>query len=420
MARAVVTEDYYSTLEVSQFATLETIRESYKKLALRFHPDKNRDKTATSDFQRLARAWETLKDPAKRSEYDKNYVRTAKRRSAEEVSEAAARAKRRREDLDRQARGQWGRESAQQSSANGDKQRHPDEEKRGEKARAWKALASEDYLSRLQTWVDFRNGHMILIFNCRSLMRKHELDLEEQTREDDSQVIRKFHDAIDRSLSSGHMIPDHAAIVSKLMDARKKYTTRLQQSIEESRRRLDQFTLELETAWRLYEEAEAKMRQDRTRQSLEILGPRELNPPLFSIIGRRGRAINYWTALSRVKAAVKLTSSFEGPSEGPWHYAGEWEHVDGEHICGRCDKSTFHIIPECGPARCPGCEMVVCNDCCRDLKLLREYGEWLSGSLDDGESLFSLEFDSSAEPTSSRDSWSSFNTPYGYTDEWKS
>src|SRR5215469_17302485 len=189
MARAVVTEDYYSTLEVSQFATLETIRESYKKLALRFHPDKNRDETATSDFQRLARAWETLKDPAKRAEYDKNYVRTAKRRNAEEVSEAVARAKRRREDLDRQARAQWGREPTEQSSANGDKQRNPHEERRREKARAWKALASEDYKSRLQAWIDFRNRHMILIFNCRRVMRKHKSDLEEQSREDDLQVI---------------------------------------------------------------------------------------------------------------------------------------------------------------------------------------------------------------------------------------
>ena len=83
MARAVVTEDYYSLLEVSQFASLATIRESYKKLALKFHPDKNKGETATSDFQRLAIAWETLKDPGKRAEYDRNYVGIAKRKHRE-------------------------------------------------------------------------------------------------------------------------------------------------------------------------------------------------------------------------------------------------------------------------------------------------------------------------------------------------
>jgi curved DNA-binding protein CbpA len=46
-------EDFYAILEVSPFAELGAIRESYKRLALRCHPDKNRDVKATEDFQRL-------------------------------------------------------------------------------------------------------------------------------------------------------------------------------------------------------------------------------------------------------------------------------------------------------------------------------------------------------------------------------
>jgi len=46
-------EDFYAILEVHPFAPVEKIRESYRRLALRCHPDKNRDVRATEDFQRV-------------------------------------------------------------------------------------------------------------------------------------------------------------------------------------------------------------------------------------------------------------------------------------------------------------------------------------------------------------------------------
>jgi curved DNA-binding protein CbpA len=69
MARAVVTEDYYSVLGVSQSATSAVIREAYKKCALKYHPDKNLDnrEETTAAFQQLVVAWETLKDTTKRA-----------------------------------------------------------------------------------------------------------------------------------------------------------------------------------------------------------------------------------------------------------------------------------------------------------------------------------------------------------------
>ena len=399
MATTSVTEDYYSLLEVSQFATFAAIREAYKKQALRFHPDKNRGESATSDFQRLSRAWETLKDPTKRAEYDRNYVK-GKRKREEVREEEANRARRRREDVDRDATARWGRDAGQSSSRTGEPKESPDDAELRQKIRTWKTVARNDYLSRLKTWADFRNRHANLIIECQRLVHNHASNLDAQTKEEDSDMAKKFWDAIERS---GQQIQDPAAILSKIMEARKIHIQNLVRAREDSQKRLAQLVVELENDRRRYEAEEGKARQTRIREALEILGPRDLNPPLFSMIDRRGRAINIWKALSRVKTAVTFSSSLQEIPEGPWHKAGEWERVVGEHTCGRCDQSAFHFIPECGPAKCPGCGVVVCNGCHRDLRLLREYEEWiLSLDSDSRSSLFSFEFGSSDEPNTSR------------------
>ncbi|KFY30714.1 hypothetical protein V493_01724 [Pseudogymnoascus sp. VKM F-4281 (FW-2241)] len=73
MAPALITEDYYMVLGVGQTAPLELVLRSYKNLALLLHPDRNTNHDATEAFQRLARAYETLKDESKRREYDAIY-----------------------------------------------------------------------------------------------------------------------------------------------------------------------------------------------------------------------------------------------------------------------------------------------------------------------------------------------------------
>ncbi|ORX98815.1 DnaJ domain-domain-containing protein [Clohesyomyces aquaticus] len=73
MAPAPITEDYYLVLEVLQSASLELITRSYKRLALKLHPDRNRSHDATEAFQLLGRAYETLRDESKRRAYDLIY-----------------------------------------------------------------------------------------------------------------------------------------------------------------------------------------------------------------------------------------------------------------------------------------------------------------------------------------------------------
>jgi len=64
--------DYYEILEVSRTATDQEIKSSYRKLALKFHPDRNPgDKTAEEQFKVAAEAYAILSDGEKRARYDR-------------------------------------------------------------------------------------------------------------------------------------------------------------------------------------------------------------------------------------------------------------------------------------------------------------------------------------------------------------
>src|SRR5258707_15588558 len=63
--------DYYTVLGVNRDASDEDIKKSYRKLAMKFHPDRNPDdKGSEEKFKEAKEAYEILTDPKKRAAYD--------------------------------------------------------------------------------------------------------------------------------------------------------------------------------------------------------------------------------------------------------------------------------------------------------------------------------------------------------------
>ncbi|XP_078485547.1 dnaJ homolog subfamily B member 4-like [Ciona intestinalis] len=63
-------KDYYKVLGISRSASEDEIKKAYRKLALKYHPDKNKSASAEEKFKEIAEAYEVLSDPEKKKMYD--------------------------------------------------------------------------------------------------------------------------------------------------------------------------------------------------------------------------------------------------------------------------------------------------------------------------------------------------------------
>ncbi|MCX6663228.1 MAG: molecular chaperone DnaJ [Euryarchaeota archaeon] len=66
----MVKKDYYEILGIDHSASKEEIKKAYRKLALKYHPDKNKDKGAEDKFKEISEAYAVLYDDEKRKMYD--------------------------------------------------------------------------------------------------------------------------------------------------------------------------------------------------------------------------------------------------------------------------------------------------------------------------------------------------------------
>ncbi len=65
-------QDYYACLEVGREASADELKRSYRKLAMKYHPDRNPgDKTSEAKFKEINEAYDVLKDEQKRAAYDR-------------------------------------------------------------------------------------------------------------------------------------------------------------------------------------------------------------------------------------------------------------------------------------------------------------------------------------------------------------
>src|SRR3990172_7820236 len=63
--------DYYDVLGVSRNASAEEIKKAFRKLAMRYHPDRNKEDGAEARFKEIGEAYEVLSDSEKRAAYDR-------------------------------------------------------------------------------------------------------------------------------------------------------------------------------------------------------------------------------------------------------------------------------------------------------------------------------------------------------------
>ena len=64
--------DYYEVLGVSKTTPSNEIKTQYRKLALKFHPDRNKSAEAGEHFKEISEAYAVLSDPEKRKVYDQH------------------------------------------------------------------------------------------------------------------------------------------------------------------------------------------------------------------------------------------------------------------------------------------------------------------------------------------------------------
>ena len=82
--------DYYEVLGVSKTSSQHEVKQQYRKLALKFHPDRNQYSDAEEHFKEISEAYAVISDPRKKQVYDQYGQYSDAEEHFKEISEAYA------------------------------------------------------------------------------------------------------------------------------------------------------------------------------------------------------------------------------------------------------------------------------------------------------------------------------------------
>lgn len=379
---ATTHEDHYATLSLTPTASATDIKKAYKRLALRWHPDKSDLANATVEFHRLGRAWEVLGDETRRAEYDAIYISAVEReqlaqrerkRKAEEddAMNLAEMVKRRREEIDRDAMAAWTKPTPPETSWD------------ALRIQAWKAKAREEYLGREKRWMELRQRYVNLLRDVRGVVEFQRT--RKSVREGGTTKFQEVLANFDRVPSQYPTSPAIREYLQRFIKTEPMTPPSECEDLPSQPPWLTELSslmsAELEEAAKSYDKEEFAARQIIIRQGLEILGPPDLKAPMFEAIDRRGKAINRLKMMVNFGTAAKFPGILEGVCGGLRHaeprFNGTWSS-GGDETCGRCDQET-ESMAEC--RTCSRCGALLCNRCIRGGRLMAEYRVWITGEL---------------------------------------
>ncbi|PTB65721.1 DnaJ-domain-containing protein [Trichoderma citrinoviride] len=407
MAPSQITEDYYKVLGIPQSAGSDAIRTSYRKLALKYHPDRNpNNPQATAQFQLLEAAYSTLFDPERRRLYDIQYESIKRNSAKPDASQnpPPPQASNKKPDQSykiqmekleatiQQLRNRKDELARQLAKARDELQAQADMDAEEEASRnSWygyffaKSQSAEEKLARQRRMVDNRAARTVReaelkrltsrVATAQSLVEdiqrrvqekvseRHRLQMQETRRQQDArlaelrrqQAMQREREERAREEAERRQREEWAERVRKAQEAERVWKA------EEAERRKAQ------EAERLRRAEEAKKHDEFLWQFLEDLpteysNTRETFQPAKqtktgserSQRGKRSRAGNtmggQWGEASDIRDSLCLHRSW-------------WEKEDGRHECERCLDTTRRFA-----FRCPSCRMVACADCRNILK----------------------------------------------------
>ncbi|KAL6876799.1 DnaJ domain-containing protein [Trichoderma novae-zelandiae] len=413
MVPSQVNDDYYQFLGLTQSAGKDAIRASYRRLALKYHPDRNpTDPQATAQFQKLEAAYSTLSDPERRRAYDAQYAFLKRSTAASDTNpppqannndtesaqlyrlqieklEAAIQQLQSREaELSSQlfkARNECNisrvallrlqavadRDAGEEADRNSwygyfFSRRQSEEEKQARQRRMVDNRAArtvrEAELKRLNTFVTTTESLLDDLERRirQKVIEKHRLQEQEMNRQEAirlaelrrQQSMQREREAKAREAAESRRREEQAERFRKAQEA----SERAWQAQEAERIRREQ---EIRKGEEELEEFLRKFREDMLNKSSK---PREATHPGSQTKANGGRAQRGKGSRAGNTTGGQSARAPEGRTSSCLHRSW-WAKEEGRHDCERCFDTTRRFA-----FRCPNCRMVACAPCRDSLK----------------------------------------------------